>query len=114
MSQPQRGVDIGIYTSADILADKLEGRRGDGRQEATWNMKRLPRDLGKGAGPDRLFFASGGHWRGCFKLVPEVLFNPDDQDKPYSLIFDVNSWHEIDPVPVQRFRGFRYLHDMPE
>ena len=114
MSEPQRGVDLGIYTSAEVLADKLQQRADRVKQEATWNMKRLPQRLGKGEGPDRLFVAYNGCWRGYFRLVPEVLFNPQDQEKTYSLIFEVNSWREIDPIPVQRFRGFRYLDDMPD
>jgi len=111
---PDRGVDIGIYTSASVLADKLEDQSPNRKVEATWNMKRLPVRMGKGKNPDRLFFAYGGYWHGYFRIVPEILFNPSDQDKPYSLIFDVNSWTEIEPVPVKRFRGFRYLDNMPD
>ena len=62
-----------------------------------------------------MFFASQGVWRGYFLIVPEVLFNPRDTEKPYSLIFDLNSWQEIEPTPAPRFRGFRYLHpNLPE
>ena len=109
-----RGVDIGIYTSASVLVAKLEDQSPDRKVEATWNMKRLPARMGKAKSPDRLFFAYQGYWRGYFLIVPEVLFNPSDDDKPYSLIFDVNSWTEIDPLPVKRFRGFRYLENMPD
>jgi hypothetical protein len=113
MSKPERGIDIGIYTTAGVLADKLEQKKG-ARGEATWNMKRLPVRLGQGSGPDRLYFAHGGSWRGYFRIVPEVLLNPADEEKPYSVIFDVTSWQEIDPIPVKRFRGFRYLQNMPD
>lgn len=113
MTHPERGIDIGLYTTAEVLADKLDQGEGGG-DEATWNMKRLPVRLGQGSGPDRLYFAHGGSWRGYFRIVPEVLLNPDDEEKPYSLIFDVTSWKEVDPIPVKRFRGFRYLQDMPE
>ena len=115
-----RGIDIGIYTLPEILAEKLEqrdaptGRHGAKRRaEGTWNMGRWPQKLGKGTTPDRLFFACQGTWRGYFHIVPEVLFNPQDEDKPYSLIFDLTSWKEIDPTPAPRFRGFRYLTGMP-
>lgn len=107
------GVDIGIYTSVAVLAAKLEERAPGRKVEATWNMKRLPSRMGKGKSLDRLFFACQGSWRGYFLLVPEVLFNPADTDKPYSLIFDINSWTKVEHIPVNRFRGFRYLFDMP-
>ena len=110
----ERGIDIGLYTTAATLADKLRQRDESRRAEATWNMKRLPEGMGKGQTPDRLFFAYNGFWRGYFLIVPEVLFNPHDTEKPYSLIFDLNSWHEIASMPVAHFRGFRYLRDMPE
>lgn len=53
------------------------------------------------------------HWRGYFLLAKDVLFNPADDQKPYSLIFDLTTWTRIDPIPVKRFRGFRHLEEMP-
>lgn len=106
-------MDIGIYTSSTTLEHKIELAEDGKGNEATWNMGKIPRNLGKGQGPDRLFFACDGCWRGFFLLVPEVLYNPEDEEKPYSLIFDVTTWKEIEPIPVTRFRGFRYLEDMP-
>jgi len=104
-----KGVDIGIYTSHVTLMHKLE-QMDDGKGvEAIWNMGRLPKDLGKGRTPDRFFFAYDGQWRGYFILKTDVLYNPEDQEKPYSLLFDVTSWKEVDPTPVKKFRGFRYL-----
>lgn len=108
-----RGVDIGIYTSLVTLQHKQEQAEDGKGREATWNMGRLPKNLGKGEGPDRLFFACEGYFRGYFLLAAEVLYNPDDEKKPYSLIFDVTTWTSINPLPVERFRGFRYLTDMP-
>ena len=109
-----RGVDIGIYASFVTLQHKQEQMEDGKGWEATWNMGRLPKNLGKGKTPDRLFFACEGYWRGYFLLSKEVLYNPDDEKKPYSLIFDVTTWTPIDPIQVERFRGFRYLVDMPE
>jgi len=113
MSKGAPGVDIGIYTSEVTLSHKLD-QLDDGRgREGTWNMGRMPTRLGKGETPDRLFFATDGYWRGYFLLATEVLFNPADDEKSYSLIFDLTTWTGIDPVPVKRFRGFRYLDGMP-
>jgi hypothetical protein len=107
-------VDIGIYTSRVTLDHKLE-QLDDGKgPEATWNMGRLPKNLGKEEGPDRIFFAVGGRWRGYFNLSRDVLYNPDDDEKPYSLLFEIASWTKIKPVPVKRFRGFRYLDGIPQ
>ena len=93
------------------LAEQMEDGKG---REATWNMGRLPKNLGKGKTPDRIFFACEGYCRGHFLLSTEVLYNPDNEKKPYSLIFDVTTWTPIDPIQVERFRRFRYLVDMPE
>jgi len=107
-------VDIGIYVSSVTLEHKLEQQTDGKSREATWNMGRFPSRLGTDPGPHRLFFATDGYWQGYFLLAAEVLYNPDDERKPYSLIFDVTTWTEIEaPVPVKRFRGFRYLNDMP-
>jgi len=106
--------DIGIYTSSVTLEHKL-GQQTDGKGlEATWNMGRFPKELGTSKVPNRIFFAVEGYWRGYFVLSDEVLYNPQDEKKPYSLIFDVTTWTEIDPVPVAKFRGFRYLEDIPQ
>ena len=108
------GADIGVYTSNVTLDHKLE-QADDGKgREATWNMGRLPKKLGKGEEADRLFFATEGYWKGYFILAKDILWNPDDEDKPYSLLFDPSSWTSIEPMPVKKFRGFRYLDDMPE
>lgn len=107
-------VDIGIYTSGVTLEHKLDHMDDGKGPEATWNMGRLPKDLGKGEGPDRLFFAAEGCWRGYFNLAGDILYNPEDDKKPYSLLFDVASWTEIEPVQVKRFRGFRYLDGIPK
>jgi hypothetical protein len=106
--------DIGIYTSGVTLEHKLEQAEDGKGKEATWNMGRLPQGLGKGEGPDRLFFAAEGLWRGYFILAGDILYNPEDDKKPYSLIFDVTTWTEVAPVPVKRFRGFRNLDGIPK
>lgn len=105
--------DIGIYTSGATLAHKLEQACDGKGKEAAWNMARLPLELGKGPGPDRIFFATDGCWRGYFILSKDALYLPEDEEKPYSLLFDVTTWTEIPPAPVKKFRGFRYLDGIP-
>jgi len=109
----KKRADIGLYTSEVTLAHKLEHATDTSNTEATWNMRGLPKKLGKGDEPDRLYFATGGYWRGYFVLSGDILWNPEDDEKPYSLIFDTASWTPIDPIPARRFRGFRYLENMP-
>jgi hypothetical protein len=77
------------------------------------HQRRLPKELGKGVEPDRLYFATSRHWRGYFILSHDILWNPDDEERPYTLIFDAASWRDIEPIPVRKFRGFRYLENMP-
>ena len=110
----KKGVDIGICVSEITLSHKLEQTEDGKGNEATWNMGRLPTRLGKGDRPDRLFFATEGFWRGYFLLKKDILYNPVDEDKPYSLIFDVITWKDIPAQPVKKFRGFRYLEEMPD
>lgn len=104
-------MDIGLYASRAALEHKTEQAEDGKGNEATWNMGRVPKNLGKEKGPDRLFFACDGYWRGYFLLVPEVLYNPEDEEKPYSLLFDATTWKDIEPISVKRFRGFRYLKE---
>jgi hypothetical protein len=98
-------MDIGIWMAAATLEHKLEARE-EKNPEQTWNMSRWPTRLSQD-GENRLFVASGGYWRGYFKLSDEVLYNPLDRVK-YTLIFDTRTWTEIPRTPVRRFRGFTY------
>lgn len=103
--------DVGVWMAASVLEHKLEDGEREGRTETTWNCRRFPKRLSEEGPPHRLFVASGGVWRGYFRLLPDALFNPDDDQAPYALIFDAASWVEIPPVPVRRFRGF--IYDVP-
>ena len=85
--------DIGVWMAASTLEHKLETASKSG--EATWNVRRMPKRLVQEPPPHRLFVASEGCWRGYFRLIPEVLFNPEDEQAPYTLIFDTRSWVEI-------------------
>ena len=106
-------VDIGIYTSGVTLEHKLDQMEDGKGPEAVWNMGRLPKDLGKSPGPDRIFFAADGYWRGYFLLSGDVLYNPEDEEKPYSLLFKVATWTEIPPAPMKKLSVFRYLDGIP-
>lgn len=96
-----------MYWSAPILRHKLERLPGSGEQ--VWNCRRLPKGLGRDPHGDRLFVASQGRWAGFFRLVPEVLFNPEDEKCPYALIFDTRSWTTLPSTsPCRPFRGWTY------
>lgn len=101
-------MDIGISMSPEVFEDKLDHARDGKSPEATWNTKRLPKGLAPGW-TNSLFVAVGGAWRGYFPLSGGVLWNPDDEDAPYAMIFDTRGWTPISPRPVARFRGWRYL-----
>lgn len=97
---------IGIHTRWEILEGKLEEREAR-RTTATWQLTRLPERLSK-EGPNYLFVAVNGAWRGYFTLAADILWNPEDSRAPYSLVFDTRTWVEIKPLKTHRFRGFTY------
>jgi hypothetical protein len=100
-------VHIGIRTSPEILEAKLERRDHPRSTNETWNLNRLPTKLDV-AGPNYLFVAVDGSWRGYFTLEGEILWNPEDKRAPYALVFDTLTWVEIRPISAPRFRGFTY------
>lgn len=102
-------MDIGVWWSSAVLEHKLERCHRSGRVEEVWNCRRLPRGLGRSPRADRLVVASAGRWVGFFRLVPEVLFTPDDPACPYALIFDAKSWTLFRvSVSCKPFRGWTY------
>jgi hypothetical protein len=101
-------VDLGVTMSADVLEDKLDCAHDGKNPETVWNTKRVPTRLEPGW-HNRLFVACGGAWRGYFPLSGEVLWSPEDERAPCGLILDTRGWTRIVPVPVERFRGWRYV-----
>lgn len=100
-------MDIGVWMAASTLAHKLEAREERNTEQA-WNLSRWPKGLSERA-EHRLFVASGGVWRGYFKLSGDALYSPDDVGTPFTLLFDTRTWTEIAAVrAVRRFRGFTY------
>jgi hypothetical protein len=93
-----------------VLEAKLERRDDPRSTNETWNLNRLPTKLDK-VGPNFLFVAVAGAWRGFFTLAADILWNPDDSRAPYSLLFDTRTWVEIRPIAAPSFRGFTY--DVP-
>lgn len=100
-------MDIGIEMSPAVFEHKLECARDGKSPGATWNTRRVPKELTPGW-TNRLFVAVRGQWRGYFPLSGEALWNPDD-DVPCSLIFDTRRWTPIEPIPAPRFRGWTYV-----
>jgi len=94
--------------SAEVLDHKLEAQTDRNTEEA-WNVRSVPKGLGKPGQVDRLFVACNGAWCGFFKLSPEVLWSPVDKKAPWTLLFDTKTWSSIKPVPVKRFRGIRNI-----
>ena len=79
--------------SREVLAHK---RDGEHRTEA-WNLRCAPPGLSEFHGAHRLFVAVEGHWRGFFRLLPDVVRNDQDAACPYTLVFDPRSWAGILP-----------------
>jgi len=105
-------MDLAIVMRPEVLADKLEDGRVQGRAVATWNTRRLPTRLTSGW-TNRLFVACQGRWRGSFLLCGDVFWNPKDEAAPYALIFDPRQWTPVGPAACPSFRGWRYLESPP-
>jgi hypothetical protein len=105
-------MDLGVTMSPEVFDEKLEEGEDRRREIATWNTRRLPTRLTPGW-TNRLFVASAGVWKGYFELSGDVLWNPEDESAPYALIFNPRHWTSIAPVPVARFRGWKYLETPP-
>lgn len=98
-------MDIGVWMARQTLAHKLEAQHERNTEQA-WNLTRWPKGWVQDS-ENRLFVASGGVWRGYFKLAAEGL--TDDNFTVFTLLFDTRTWTEISPtVPVKHFRGFTY------
>jgi hypothetical protein len=101
-------MDLGVVMSPDVFEEKL-GYAHDGKgSEGTWNTRRLPKNLEAGWN-NRFFVACAGVWRGWFPLSGEVLWCPEDETAPYTLIFDACRWARMVPIAASRFRGWRYV-----
>jgi hypothetical protein len=98
-----------MYWSKAVLEHKLERFEDRGRVEEVYNLRSLPKGMGEANQADWLYIAYSKKWRGFFRLVPEVLYTPEDKRCPYALIFDVKSWTALTvSVPCKPFRGWTY------
>ena len=100
-------MNIGIYTSSSTLVDKLALRNHHKNTIATWQIRRFPLKISKSKEKIRIYFATEKFWRGYFILSDEVIFSWDDPEV-ISLMFDLKTWTDIEPVSVKQFRGFTY------
>ena len=88
-------MDIGVWMSRGVL----EHKRQDDVAVQVWNLRRLPDGFATASGAGRLFVAVEGHWRGFFRLSPNIMRNEADSACPYTLAFDPKSWT---PIPPER------------
>jgi len=105
-------MDLAVVMRSEVLADKLEDGRVQGRAVATWNTRRLPTRLTPGW-TNRLFVARQGRWRGYFPLSGDIFWNPRDEAAPYAIIFDPRRWTPVGPAPCPSFRGWRDVESPP-
>lgn len=105
-------MDLGVTMSVDVLEEKLECARDGKNPEATWSTRQLPKRLTPGW-TNRLFVAVNGQWTGWFPLSGDLLWNPEDETAPYTLILNTRGWTRIPSAPAPRFKGWRYLSSPP-
>ena len=89
-------MDLGVWMSRGVLAHKRDTEVA----VQAWNLKDLPDELSQSLPPNRLFIALDGYWRGYFVMEPWVTHNPADKAKPWTVLFDPNTWTEIKPEPA--------------
>lgn len=68
-----------------------------------WEVARIPKRLKQG---DKIYFATMGNIRGYFK-VEEITYWGQ-------IRFNTSTWHEINPVSIIHFQGFKYADSVPE
>jgi hypothetical protein len=86
-------MDIGVWMSRGVLEHKRSPEYGT----QVWNLRQLPEGFPAAPGPHRLFVAVDGHWRGFFRLLPQVLRNDSDPHARFTLAFDPRTWTPILP-----------------
>lgn len=94
--------DIIVYTTPLKLLHKQGKLDNDSDYSATgdyyWDFGgRLPKDFKEG---EKIFFATKGFIRGYF-VVDEI-----SQDK--QILFNSDSWNDIELIPIKHFQGFKY------
>lgn len=103
-------MDLGVWMSRGVL----EHKRRDDVAVHVWNLRRLPDGFANVPGTGRLFVAVDGHWRGFFRLSPQIIRNESDPTCPYTLAFDPRSWTTILPARApHRDRHAGYTLDTP-
>jgi hypothetical protein len=88
--------EIGVWMSPEVLEESSRTRRRKTPRRRGRRRARHEASIGE---TNRLFVASVGFWRGCFLLADEVLYNPADEQAPFSFVFDADgTWTAISPV----------------
>lgn len=96
-------MDIGIYTTRDVL----EHKKKDGmyRLDAYcfWTFKKMPKGLTLDS---RFWFACDGKWQGWFEVQG---FTTELESRDGEIRFHSEYWHELKDKPERKpFQGFTY------
>lgn len=89
-------MDIIIYTTPEKLEHK---QGGDGYETYYWYLRNAPSRFEVG---DRIYFAVKGQVVGSFLSIE---FNPHEEE---TIVWDADTWEEIQPIGTAPFQGFKY------
>jgi len=91
-------MDIGIYTTEDVLEHKKRDGKLSDHRFCYWNFPRST----KATVHDRFYFATKGKWQGYF-LIVEAMGDGSMVE------FHSDTWRELEDKPERKpFQGFTY------
>ena len=111
-----RSCDFIIYTLPETLEHKKrDGRRDDGRF-CFWKFSKLPKRIQEDEWSEdidgiRMYFATKGFINGYFELQDMGM---DTHLMDNEVTFYSESWHDITPIPITHFQGFKYADKVEE
>lgn len=92
---PKSQIENVELEEADVAKREAAGEQGISYY---WKMGRLPKRC-----PSKIYFA----WEGAVRAYHQVQSMRRDEGK----IFMDTKIHEIEPIPMESFRGFRYMKE---
>jgi hypothetical protein len=99
---------LGVWMSGPVWRHKADPAHA----VQAWNLAELPELVAAPGDGSRMYVATGGFWRGYFRLQA-FSWNPDDSACPFALLFNPRHWTAIPPEPAPPRDRRGYTLDVP-